>query len=116
MLDKPGAQLHLQYSVIDMLQARWTLGDPKYILETWPRSLLRAGLLRIDPLIQKFQDGLDNSIQRRFGSNTNEWREVNLYNAVKAIITQASARYLVGYPLCTVPSSGRRTGIPFTDI
>jgi hypothetical protein len=105
MLSQPPGVLNSYEAIVETVQARWTLGDTRYLTNNWHVSMIRAALRPLSKTgIVEFQEELERSVASVLGNDHVNWKNVNPTIATKRIILQATARYLVGSPLCMPPS------------
>ncbi|KAL4759496.1 cytochrome P450 [Aspergillus foveolatus] len=101
MLSQPQGVLNSYEAIAETVQARWTLGDTRYLTDNWHLDMLRAALRPLSKTgIVEFQEELERSMANVLGNDYVNWKNVNPTIATKRIILQATTRYLVGSPLC----------------
>ncbi|KAL4753115.1 hypothetical protein BDW72DRAFT_210653 [Aspergillus terricola var. indicus] len=101
MLSQPPDVLNSHEAIVDTVQARWTLGDTRYLTGNWHVAMIRTALRPLSKTgIVEFQEELERSIACVLGNDRVNWKTVNPTKALKWIMLQATARYLVGLPLC----------------
>ncbi|KAL4815278.1 cytochrome P450 [Aspergillus spinulosporus] len=101
MLSQPPEVLSSYEAIVETVQARWTLGDTRYLTDKWHVGMIRAALRPLSKTgIIEFQEELESSMACVLGNDRANWKTVNPTIAMKRIMLQATARYLVGFPLC----------------
>jgi hypothetical protein len=79
----------------------WSTGHRKYFLDPWQGVVLRRDLNAVlENLMVALNEELQFCFKERFGTNTNDWTEINTYETMQIVIAQASSRFTVGLPLC----------------
>lgn len=104
MLSQPPGVLNSHEAIAEIVEARWTLGDTRYLSDDWHLNMLRDALRPLSKTgIVEFQEELERSMENVLGNDHMNWKDVNPTIATKRIILQATTRYLVGSPLCMPP-------------
>ena len=107
--------LNASHAFADLNQAKYVLGDDKYIVDDWQGKIVKTDL---NPSLDSLMDALNDEVGVAFdtylGTNTGEWVEVNIYETMRRVIAQANSRFTVGLPLCkssplTLTKSSRLT-------
>jgi hypothetical protein len=92
-------------ATIDMNSFDWTTGHRKYFTDPWQGQVLRRDM---NAVLENLMVALNNELHLcflwRFGSNTNEWKELDIYETMQVIVAQGSSRFTVGLLLCKTPS------------
>lgn len=84
----------------DIDQPGWSIGHDKYIVDAWQGLLVRTELNRIlESVCAAMNSELHSAFDDVFGTDTENWKELNLYNAMQMIISRAANRFTVGLPL-----------------
>ena len=83
-------------------QLVWTeLGESGNALDGWHSYLVRTDMNRVmETLFSGLGDEVSASLDTWLGTDTEEWKEVNVLDIARKIMTQANGRVTVGYPLC----------------
>jgi hypothetical protein len=55
--------------------------------------------------VADMNDELGIAFSRLFGTDTENWKEIDLHETIKLVVAQAASRYVVGAPLCRCPKS-----------
>ncbi|PLB50867.1 cytochrome P450 [Aspergillus steynii IBT 23096] len=101
MLSQPQSALDTREAIVDIVQARWTVGHERYFTDEWHPGLLRRSTRSfMETEIPNFQEELELSLSSILGKDETNWKEVNLAKAVKLILIRSTSRYIVGSPLC----------------
>ncbi|TVY15730.1 Cytochrome P450 monooxygenase tenB, partial [Lachnellula arida] len=85
----------------DFLQADQTMLHPKVISDSVHGDVINNELhRRLGEFTEAVNEELDFAFRKTFGVDTNEWKEVVVYDVMSEIITRISNRVLVGPELC----------------
>lgn len=100
-LAQPESKLGVGVAFAEMDQTHWSLGYEEIITDPWAGMLVKTDFNRIiEPLSAAMYDELGIAIDQQYGTDTENWREIDLLPTNKVIIAQAAARFTVGAPLC----------------
>lgn len=85
----------------EMFQLGHSLGDEKYMIDTWPHLLARHVLTQeLDDYILPVNEELKLAIDNQFGSDTENWKTLDLLDTMRMVVNQAGSRFAVGSSLC----------------
>jgi hypothetical protein len=85
----------------EMFQLSHSLGDEKYMIDTWPHLLARRVLTQeLDDHLMAVHEELQAAMDTNLGMDTENWKTLNVLETVRMIVGQASSRFNVGLPLC----------------
>ncbi|KAI9762496.1 MAG: hypothetical protein M1840_001220 [Geoglossum simile] len=85
----------------DVLQVHYTLSRPHSVISQTHSEVIRKSLTRhIRTFLGDIMDEISATIDELWGHDTEEWREVIVFEDMKKIITRATNRILVGPTLC----------------
>ncbi|KAE9370254.1 putative cytochrome P450 [Stipitochalara longipes BDJ] len=88
-------------AIIDMDSFDWTTGHRKYLVDPWQGLVLKRDMNAVlENLMVALNDELQFCFLERFGTNTKEWTELDIYETMQMVIAQGSSRFTVGLPLC----------------
>ena len=88
-----------------MDQAEYLLGDAKYVRDPWQGQFVKRDMNAVlETLAAALNDELQYAFAPAFGTHTKEWRDIEMYSAMKRVVAQASSRFTVGLPLCKLSS------------
>lgn len=77
------------------------LGTKAPILDPWQGMLVKKDMNNVlEAIAMALEDELGVAFDHYFGTDTSEWKEVELGPAIRRIIAQAASRFTVGMPLC----------------
>ncbi|KAI1907484.1 hypothetical protein LOZ61_006119 [Ophidiomyces ophidiicola] len=100
-ISQPANILGMWEAFNDNFQLQSSLGDEKYMLDTWVHHLTRHVLTgELENHIMPVYEELQLAIDARLGHNTEEWRTLDLLDTMRMIGNQAGSRFGVGLPLC----------------
>lgn len=103
-LSQPARVLGMWDAFSEMFQLGHSLGDEKYMLDTWPHLLSRQVLTReLDDHLMAIREELQVAIDAHLGHDVENWSRADMLATVRSIITQTGSRFAVGLPLCKPP-------------
>lgn len=86
-----------------MLEANRTFLDPEILKKPIYEKSVRKELTRnLSLLIPEILDEITVGVDKFFGMDTEEWKEIGVFQNMKSIISRTTNRVLVGFPLCKV--------------
>lgn len=101
VLSQPASVMGMWEAFNEMFQLGYSLGDEKYMIDTWPHLLARHVLTQeLDEYILPVHEELKLAIDTQLGHDKENWRTVDLLTCMRMIINQAGSRFAVGLPLC----------------
>ncbi|KAI2470863.1 cytochrome P450 [Annulohypoxylon bovei var. microspora] len=101
LVDQPDAELNLHEQVLDSLQLDFTVMDPRLIHNPIHHKLISAVLTReTGNLVPTLLDETQFSIDHLWGTDTENWSELCVYDVMRRVIGQVTNRVFVGLPLC----------------
>lgn len=78
-----------------------SLGDEKYMTDTWPHLLSRHTLTHeMDDHLMDIHEEVKVAIDTYLGHDTENWKTLNLLQTVRMIIAQTGTRFTLGMPFC----------------
>lgn len=97
---QPDNVLSTSKGMCEMDQARYNIGDEKFVLDPWHGWLVRRDMNAVlEKLMVALNDELKFAFDSRFGTST-DWKEFTLLKTMKSVVAQGSSRFIVGLPLC----------------
>lgn len=100
VLSQPAKVLGMWEAFAEMFQLQHSLGNDKFMLDTWPHLLSRHVLTQeLDDHLMAVHEEVKVAIDTYMGHDT-EWKTLDLLDTVRMIITQTGSRFTVGLPLC----------------
>ena len=101
LLSQPEDALSVGGALVEIDQVVYSLGHEKYVSDPWQGNLVRTKLnLVLETIVTGLADELGHAFDRYFGTDSTNWKELDLYDAVKLVVAQTSSRFTVGLPLC----------------
>lgn len=101
LLAQPESSLSPSQATAEISQLGYSLGEDKYANDIWPGLLAR---LKTNTVLGRFCGDMNEELQRafdlRFGTDENNWKEIDLFRTVQMVVAQAASRFTVGLPLC----------------
>lgn len=81
--------------------AFYALGTEKPIVDGWQGTLIKTQMGKVlETLCQAMNEELGVAFDTHFGTDTEEWRTIDLLAAVRQVVAQAASRFTVGLGLC----------------
>ncbi|KAN0083593.1 hypothetical protein V8E54_002681 [Elaphomyces granulatus] len=100
-LSQPPSVLGMWEAFNEMFQLGHSLGDEKYMIDTWPHLLARHVLTQeLDEYILAVHEELKHAVDTRFGTDTENWTTLDLLDTIRMVVNQVGSRFAVGLPLC----------------
>ncbi|KAI1375194.1 cytochrome P450 [Hypoxylon crocopeplum] len=101
LVDQPDSEVDLHHQVLDSLQLDFTVMDPQLIHRPVHQKLISGVLTReTGNLVPALLDETRFSVDKLWGTDTADFRDVCVYDVMRRIIGQATNRVFVGLPLC----------------
>jgi hypothetical protein len=101
---QPDDVLSVREGFLEMDQADYSVGDGQVVMDGWQGLLVKDNMNKIlERLGAALNDELGYAFEQRFGTDVDEWRELNVLKTMKMVVAQASSRFIVGRPLCISP-------------
>ncbi|KAF4986798.1 hypothetical protein FGRMN_10678 [Fusarium graminum] len=101
ILNQPEDVLNISEAFADLDQVKWALGHDKYVVDAWQGHLVKNEMGRVlEILANSMKDELHEVFDEQFGTDTENWKRVDLAKTIKMIVAQAAGRFTVGLPLC----------------
>ena len=106
VLSQPPGVLGMWEAFNEMFQLGHSLGHEKYMLDTWTVDVSRKVLTQnLEEFLDPVWDELQLAVDDYFGLDTENWRTLDLLDAIRKVINRASGRFTVGLPLCMLTQS-----------
>ncbi|KAL7625074.1 hypothetical protein AAE478_004288 [Parahypoxylon ruwenzoriense] len=101
LVDQPDSEVDLHEQVVESLQLDFTVLDPQLIHNPVHQKLISTILTReTGNLVPALLDETRFSVDNLWGTDTDGFREICVYDLMRRIIGQATNRVFVGLPLC----------------
>jgi hypothetical protein len=89
---------------VEFLGADYTMLHPKIIQELVHEPFIKGVLNQhIDYLAPAMTEETEFALEQEWGTDTEDWKDIVLFESISRIITRTANRSLVGLPLCKVP-------------
>lgn len=86
----------------EVVQTDWTLLDRTLARNPLHDPVIRRDLTRnLGSLIPEVEEELNFGVDQFWGSDTENWTEVGVFDTMMQIVARTSNRIFVGLPLCT---------------
>jgi cytochrome P450 len=101
LLEQPDTVLSVNELHHDILAGDYNFTSPKIIKEPYHEHVVFRNLpRRIGVLVPDIWEELGDSIDQQWGTDTENWKDVCVFETMMQIIARVSNRVLVGMPLC----------------
>jgi hypothetical protein len=101
LVDQPDSILSAKMRQNDFLQTEYTFPTPKMAQQPHHAHVVRTDLTRkLSTLSGEIWAELDKGFHAYWGADTQEWREVNVFDTMIRIVTRTSNRIFVGEEAC----------------
>ncbi|KAL4965734.1 cytochrome P450 [Aspergillus stella-maris] len=101
VLSQPDSVLGVGEAFADIDQAEYSVGHDKYIVDAWQGKLVQTEMNAVlESIVAALNDELGVAFDRWFGTDMEDWKEIDLLETVRPIVAQAASRFTVGLPLC----------------
>ena len=88
---------------VEIDQVTSDLPHDRFARDPWAGNLVRKDINAIlETIVAGLNDELQFAFDTRFGTDTEEWRDIPVLDTMKMVVAQASSRFTVGLPLCTL--------------
>ncbi|KAM5343521.1 hypothetical protein ACJ41O_012058 [Fusarium nematophilum] len=101
ILAQPEEVLHLGEAFAEVDQVKWSLGHKKLVVDAWQGLIVKSDMNRVlENICNAMNNELHVVFDEQFGTDTENWKEIDLNATVQIIVAQAASRFTVGLPLC----------------
>ncbi|KAF1933736.1 cytochrome P450 [Didymella exigua CBS 183.55] len=101
LVDQPDAVLSSQMRQNELLQSKHTFPIPKMAEKPHHAHVIKTDLTRkLGSLSEEIWTELKTALDEHWGTNSEEWREVNVFQTIMRVVTRTSNRLFVGEHLC----------------
>lgn len=101
VLSQPDDVLSGAEATADFMYIHHALGTGAPILDPWQGMLVKRDMNQVlESIAIALDEELAVAFDAHFGTDVDQWREVELVPTVRRIIGQAASRFTVGLPLC----------------
>ncbi|RMY22327.1 hypothetical protein D0867_02790 [Hortaea werneckii] len=98
LVEQPDTVLSINEALIKDLEFLYT--TPAAWSFTRPFHVEALNKLRMESLIPNMAEEVQDSIDKVWGKDTENWNEVNIEDTMRHVLVQITARVIVGSPLC----------------
>lgn len=101
LVDQPDAVLSSKARQNEFLQTQYTFPIPKMSEKPHHVQVIKTDLTRkLSALTEEIWSELSVAFDEHWGSDTEEWKEVNVFQTMIRIVTRTSNRLFVGPEMC----------------
>lgn len=105
VLSQPDEHFNVTEAFADVDQVRWSLGHVKFVSDPWQGGLVKTDLNRVlETICAAMNNELGVAFDAEFGTDRENWKELDLTSSVQRVVAQAASRFTVGLPLCMSPT------------
>ena len=109
LVDQPENVLSVHKLLCDVFQLDYTLMSPEIVRTPIQTELIKRDLTRqVGPLMGELSDEVKSSFDDIWGLETDQWREVCIYETMQKIIARSSYRAFLGDPICLLSQAIRQ--------
>ncbi|KAL2847551.1 cytochrome P450 [Aspergillus pseudoustus] len=100
-LAQPDSALSVAQAFVEVDQVVYSLGHTRYVADPWQGLLVRREMNSVlEIIVAAMNDELGIAFDARFGTDEENWKEIDLLETVRMVVAQAASRFTVGLPLC----------------
>ncbi|KAJ3538649.1 hypothetical protein NM208_g5815 [Fusarium decemcellulare] len=101
VMAQPENELDPAAAFVEIDQVKWALGHDRYVSDAWHGLLVRTDLNRVlENVCAALNNELGVAFDKFFGTDTENWKELDLLETVRMVVAQAASRFTLGLPLC----------------
>ncbi|KAH7163462.1 cytochrome P450 [Dactylonectria estremocensis] len=101
VLAQPDSVLNVEEAFVEVDQVRWGMGHEKFVSDAWQGMLVKTEMNQVlEAICAAMNNELGVVFDKHFGTDTANWKEIDLSSIIPIIIAQAASRFTVGLPLC----------------
>ncbi|KAJ4409450.1 hypothetical protein N0V82_009470 [Gnomoniopsis sp. IMI 355080] len=100
-LSQPDEIFSVGHAFAEIDGALYSLGTEAPIVDDWQGMLVKTQMGKVlENLCQAMNEELGVAFDACFGTDTENWRRIDLLTVVRRVVAQAASRFTVGLPLC----------------
>ena len=104
LADRPESELSMHQQLADVFQTDYTVMDSDLVHRPFHHPLIVTTLTsQVGNLVPDVIDEAAWMFAQQWGTNTDEWKEVSVYETMRHIVNSATNRVFVGLPACRDP-------------
>ncbi|KAK8087840.1 P450 monooxygenase [Apiospora hydei] len=104
LLAQPDSALSQEDVNRQFLESDYTFPHPSFVKDPVHPEIIRHELTKkLNSFADDVVDEMEQALADSWGTNTDEWVEVNVYQTLLRIVARLSTRVFVGLPLCREP-------------
>ncbi|KAL5044867.1 hypothetical protein BDW71DRAFT_185473 [Aspergillus fruticulosus] len=98
---QPDSVLSAGEAFAEIDRADYSLGDSRYVADAWQGLLVKNEMnAMLENIVAALNDELGVAFDTYFGTDEENWRDIDLFEAARMVVAQAASRFTVGLPLC----------------
>ena len=106
LVSQPDSAVSNGEAFLEVDQIQYLTGNGAHISDPWQGMLVKRDLnVVLEKIIVSLKDELEFAFDKRFGTDEEIWRELNVLETMQMVVGQAAGRFTVGLPLCTFTKS-----------
>ncbi|EJD52358.1 cytochrome P450 [Auricularia subglabra TFB-10046 SS5] len=115
LVEQPDNVLSTSAAHFDTLHGEYSFITPQLLHDPYHEHVVHRSLARsLNALIPEIEDEVRRSMDEALGTDTDNWKEINVWNTLLTIVPKLTNRMLVGQPLNRNPEYLRNM-IAYTD-
>ena len=88
-------------AIVELNQVMYSLGHSRFIGDPWQGQLVRTKLYNaLEGMTADLSDEISYALDEYFGTDTDNWTEIELVETLNHVAAQLAGRFTVGLPLC----------------
>lgn len=104
IITQPNSILGAAESQRELLQSDYSWLDPSLAAHPVHWNTIKVSLPKaMETLIPEVWDEVEASVNEYWGHDTDEWRDIGVFDTMMKTVARATNRSFVGLPLCTHP-------------
>jgi tenellin biosynthesis cytochrome P450 monooxygenase len=101
VLSQPDGMFSAYDAIVELNQVMYSLGHSRFIGDPWQGHLVRTKLYNaLEGMTADLSDELSYALDEYFGTDSDNWTEIDLVETLNHVTAQLAGRFTVGLPLC----------------
>lgn len=101
LVSQPDSIMSASEAFVEIDQIVHSMGDAKLISDAWQALIIKQDMNRVlESICAAMNDELAHIFDDQFGTDTDNWKEIDLLPTMSTVIAAAASRFSVGLPLC----------------
>jgi len=101
-VSQPDSVISNGEAFLEMDQVHYLTGNGAHLTDPWQGMLVKRDInVVLEKIVVALNDELGFAFDAHFGTDEENWKEINVLETMRIVVAQASGRFTVGLPLCT---------------